>query len=122
MVHANASLPPSPSGVGRPTGPFADATHGWHSSIRFVGFDPAAPHSEVARRLAAYDFQPIEPIGATTHATLVIADTAGLHLRGRAPGHTRVQAALNLNQKGAADQNLVPRLTLLELAARLQLR
>jgi hypothetical protein len=109
-------------------GPFRDPSPGGGSgAIRFVGFDPRQPHEAIEPALAEFGFGAVRPIGAPCvarrggcrhPATLVIADTSGLHLRGYAPGSTRQQLSLDLSGKRNKDDNVVPRHSLFALAGK----
>ena len=106
-------------------GPFNDPPPGGGAgAIRYVGFDPRQPHSELRSSLAKFDFRRIEPVVAAHdhQATLVIADTSGLHFRGFAPGSEREQLTLDLAGKSNPEDNVVPRLTLKEMAAYVESR
>ena len=65
------------------TGPYADETHGFCASIRFLGFDPRAPLHASRAKLAEYGFEPAEAIVAHPRdgMSLVVVDTSGLHYR-----------------------------------------
>ena len=93
MRHLASNAQIGPSGL-----PFSDWSHGVHESIRFEGVVPQGPPPG---RDWAYDFgrysfpppRPMLPTAGTTQATLVIADTAGIHFRGWAPAGTMRQQA-----------------------------
>jgi hypothetical protein len=73
------------------TGPFSEATHGFHPSLRVVGFEPskrAAGLPEATFR--RFGFPIPTPIVAGDGMTLVVVDVSGLHYRGwAAPGTLR---------------------------------
>ena len=96
-------------------GPFRDpAPGGGAGSIRYVGFDPRQPHQSMETDLAHFGFRAIEPVVAQPghRATLVIADTSGLHLRGHAPGSQRQQLTLDVAGRNNPEDNVLPRLPL----------
>ena len=99
-------------------GPFMDPQGALVQSIRFAGFDPQRPHERNLGALNSFGFGPIEPMTADADhpATLVIADTVGLHFRGRAPGAKRLQCTLDLAGKTNPENNVVPRRSLADLA------
>ena len=73
-------------------GPFSDRTHGFHPSLRVVGFEPAkrarGVPDETFRR---FGFADPTPIVAGDGMTLVVVDVSGLHFRGWAePGTRRI--------------------------------
>ena len=75
-------------------GVFYDHKLGFDASIRFEGFDPQLPPP--LRSLRQYGFDAPSPIVCDGPGhTIVIADTSGLHYRGRAvPGTVRTAARL----------------------------
>ena len=75
------------------TGPFADATHGFHGSLRMLGFDPEVHHSSAEQYYGfeQYGFEKPTPIVTSDGLTLVVVDVSGVHYRGFAlPGATRI--------------------------------
>lgn len=76
------------------TGPFSDATHGFHPSLRVVGFEPTRRAQGLpAATFSGYGFAEPTPIVAGEGMTLVVVDVSGLHYRGwAAPGTVRVGA------------------------------
>ena len=77
-------------------GPFSDATHGFHPSLRVVGFEPPAWRQKgviPGASFRGYGFADPTPIVAGEGMTLVVVDVSGLHFRGYAEaGTTRVSA------------------------------
>lgn len=75
-------------------GPFSDATHGFHPSLRVLGFDPAKGAAGIPRAtFRQYGFPDPTPILAGEGMTLVVVDVSGLHFRGWAqPGTQRVSS------------------------------
>ena len=69
-------------------GPYDERTHGFEGSLRVLGFDPADDRSKA---LARFGYAPAKPVLATRRdaALLVIADTSGFHMRGRAAGDAK---------------------------------
>ena len=74
------------------TGPFAEATHGFHPSLRVVGFEPALRSQGLPdANFHRFGFNTPTPIVAGDGMTLVVVDVSGLHYRGWAvEGATRV--------------------------------
>ena len=76
-------------------GPFSDATHGFHPSLRVVGFEPTQHATKRAQGLPGatfrgFGFPSPTPIVAGEGMTLVVVDVSGLHFRGWAkPGTQR---------------------------------
>lgn len=76
-------------------GPFGEATHGFHPSLRVVGFEPTRHATEGARGLPdatfrSFGFPSPTPIVTGEGMTLVVVDVSGLHFRGWArPGMQR---------------------------------
>ena len=72
-------------------GPFSDATHGFHPSLRVVGFEPPAWRQKgviPGASFRGYGFADPTPIVAGEGMTLVVVDVSGLHFRGYAEaGH-----------------------------------
>ena len=76
-------------------GPFSEATHGFHPSLRVLGFDPVkgASGQLPQETFRGYGFPPPTPIVAGEGMTLVVVDVSGLHFRGWAqPGTQRVSS------------------------------
>ena len=76
-------------------GPFSEATHGFHPSLRVVGFEPTLHASKRANGLPdatfrGFGFPSPTPIVAGEGMTMVVVDVSGLHFRGWAqPGTQR---------------------------------
>jgi len=92
-------------------GPFRDETHGWQDSIRFVGFDPAAPVNKTsAADLRRYGFaQPTPIVTPPRGLTLVVADTSALHYRGVPQRGVAARWASRLNSYGGGCGYCIPR-------------
>ena len=73
------------------TGPFADETHGFHPSLRVVGFEPTLRERGLPDAgFRRFGFANPTPIVAGDGMTLVVVDVSGLHFRGYAEaGATR---------------------------------
>ena len=78
-----------------PPGPYSETTHGFEGSMRVVGFDPFddANSSKILADLGfPRDAPVVAPEGTADEFLVVVADTSGLHARGRAePGRRRIQ-------------------------------
>ena len=74
------------------TGPFQEATHGFHPSLRVLGFDPSLRMRGLpGETFHSFGFREPTPITSGDGMTLVVVDVSGLHYRGfAAPGATRV--------------------------------
>ena len=73
------------------TGPFADSTHGFHPSLRIVGFEPARNARLPEAGFHRFGFAPPTPVIGGDGMTLVVVDVSGLHFRGWAlPGVRRM--------------------------------
>ena len=88
------------SGRETEVGPYTEATHAGHGSIRFLGFDPEVGPAGIVGALRIFGFREPMPLLAADGATLVIADTSGLHYRGFAPpGATRQSVRMDVPRK-----------------------
>ena len=83
-----------PSAVDGATGPFSEATHGFHDSLRVLGFDPSRGASGVSHDgFLEYQFPSPTPVVTGEGVTLVVADVSGIHYRGFALPGVRRRAA-----------------------------
>lgn len=90
------------------TGPFSDASHGFHDSLRVVGFDPAVARYLPGESFGRFGFEPPSPVLAGEGMTLVVVDVSGIHFRGHAPpGAQRVGAIFA--GKGGGCNGCIPR-------------
>ena len=98
------SMPPDVTAITHaPVGPYSDWTHGVEEAIRFEGFMPRGPPAgrDWSYDFHRYDLSPplpvVLPASLVKHkATLIIADTNGIHHRGWAPpGTMRVGTGLH---------------------------
>lgn len=84
-------------------GPFSQRTHGFHPSLRVIGFDPSRPRptpAESRTPLSAFGFAEPKPVGLGHGSTLVLVDVSGFHFRGRAAAGVERTASSFLGHGG----------------------